>query len=167
MEPVKGKITVFFGNGNGKTTAAIGKGLAALAEEKTVIMIQFLKGKNGPDVVKILKRLEPEMKVFSFEKNAGLFENLSDEQKQEELINIRNAVNFTKKVITTDGCGLIILDEILGLIDRGILSAEELENLIRQKPEDMDMIITGKVFPDELKPFVNVISRIENIDINQ
>ena len=163
-EMAKGKVMVLFGTGSGKTTAAIGKGITAIAEEKSVVMIQFLKGKGGPDIMNVLKRLEPEMKVFSFEKSNGRFEDLPEGQKDEELLNIRNALNFARKVITTDGCGLLILDEILGLTDRKIISAEELKALILQKPEEMDMILTGKMFPDELKSCADVISRIENIE---
>jgi len=157
---------VLCGPGTGKTTAAIGKGLTAVAEEKTVIMVQFLKGKGGPDVMNVLKRLEPEMKVFRFEKNEGNYEDLPEEQKKEELINIKNAINFAKKVIATDGCGMIILDEILGLTDRKILTVDDLIGLIRQKPDDMDMILTGKVFQEELRPYVDIISSIENLKVN-
>jgi len=166
MEPTKGKVMVLCGPGTGKTTAAIGKGLTAVAEEKTVIMVQFLKGKGGPDVMNVLKRLEPEMKVFRFEKNEGNYEDLPEEQKKEELINIKNAINFAKKVIATDGCGMIILDEILGLTDRKILTVDDLIGLIRQKPDDMDMILTGKVFQEELRPYVDIISSIENLKVN-
>ena len=167
MEKMKGKVTVLCGSGFGKTTAAIGKGVTAIAEDKTVIMIQFLKGKGLPDVMNVLKRLEPEMKVFRFERSEGMFEDLTSEEKKEELINIKNALNFSKKVVTTDGCGLLILDEILGLTDQGIISAEELKELIRQKPEDMDMILTGKNFPEELKPYVDCISHIENVAVGK
>jgi len=163
MEPKKGSVTVFYGPGTGKTVAAIGKGMVAVDQEKTVIMIQFLKGKGEPDAMNALKRLEPEMKVFRFERNEGMFEDLDEEQKNEELFNIKNALNFAKKVITTDGCGLLILDEILGLTDRGIISADELREMIRQKPDEMDIIMTGKVFPDSLTDSVDVISKISNI----
>ena len=71
-------VVVVCGNGIGKTNAAIGKGIKALAEEKTVTLIQFLKGKANQELMKVLKRLEPEMKAFSFEKYEGLFENLPE-----------------------------------------------------------------------------------------
>ena len=75
-------VVVVCGNGIGKTNAAIGKGIKALAEEKTVTLIQFLKGKANQELMKVLKRLEPEMKAFSFEKYEGLFENLPENEKK-------------------------------------------------------------------------------------
>ena len=159
----KACVQVICGNGNGKTTAAIGKGIKAIAHEKTVTMIQFLKGNSEADVLEVLKRLEPEMKVFRFEKYTDLFEYLTDYQKQEELVNIRNGLNFAKKVITTGGCDLIILDEILGLVDQQLIKVDELKSLIEIRPDDMEMIITGKVFPEALREFVDNITKIEDI----
>ena len=66
-------VVVVCGNGIGKTNAAIGKGIKALAEEKTVTLIQFLKGKANQELMKVLKRLEPEMRkrLFAYE---GMYE---------------------------------------------------------------------------------------------
>ena len=63
----KGQITVFCGEGKGKTSAALGQGIFAASQGKSVIIIQFLKGKAG-EQIDFIKRLEPEIKVFSFEK---------------------------------------------------------------------------------------------------
>ena len=48
-------------------------------------------------------------------------------------MNIRNGLNFARKVLTTDGCDVLILDEVLGLIDKGILTVEELKTLTRSR----------------------------------
>ena len=156
-------VVVVCGNGIGKTNAAIGKGIKALAEEKTVTLIQFLKGKANQELKKVLKRLEPEMKAFSFEKYEGLFENLPENEKKEEILNIRNGISFARKVMTTGGADVLILDEVLGLVDLGILSQEELRQFIAMRPEEMQLIITGKVFPEEMKDCVDLVSRIETV----
>ena len=64
-----------------------------------------------------MKRLEPEIKIFRFEKSDEDYVNLSEERKTEEWQNIRNGLNFAKKVLYTGECSLLILDEVLGLID--------------------------------------------------
>ena len=156
-------VTVVCGNGIGKTNAAIGKGIKALADGKTVTLIQFLKGKANSDLMQVLKKLEPEMKAFSFEKYEGLFENLPEEEKKEEILNIRNGLSFARKVMVTGGADVLILDEVLGLVDRGILPQDELRQLLAVRPEEMQLIITGKVFPEELKDCVDLVSRIETI----
>lgn len=157
----KGTVQVICGPGRGKTTAAIGKGISALTRHKTVIMIQFLKGNQESEVFDVLKRLEPDMKVFRFEKSTAFFEALPEEEKREELINIRNGINFAKKVLATGECDLLILDEVLGILDQNIISMEEFIKLLETREEDVDLILTGKVFPSQLDAYVNSISRIE------
>ncbi len=162
----KGTIQVICGKGKGKTTAALGMGLEALSKNRTVIMIQFLKGCPGKGSLDILKRLEPEMKIFRFEKSDGLFEDLSKEQQEEERMNIRNGLNFAKKVLSTGECDILILDEILGLLDQKIVEAEELIRLLQFKVEEMDVILTGKVFSKEIEPYVDNILEIDHLKVD-
>ena len=97
------------------------------------------------------------MKVFRFEKAEGFYEELSEEQKQEELINIRNGFNFAKKVAATGECDLLILDEVLGLIDQGIVTVDDLKRLMETKEENLNLILTGKVLSEELKSYADEI----------
>lgn len=162
MSEKSGKVLVICGSGKGKTDAAVGRGVRALAENKTVTVIQFLKGRASASLMRVLKKLEPEMKTFSFEQYEGKFLDLGDEEKKEELENIRNGINFARKVLATDSCDMLILDEILGLVDLGILDVDELRKMIETKPEEMELVITGKVFPEGLKPLADSVSYIES-----
>ena len=85
----KGSVHIFCGEGKGKTTAAIGQGIRAASQGKSVIVIQFLKGRMVEEI-SFLKRLEPEIKLFRFEKSDESFDSLSAEEKEEETQNIRN-----------------------------------------------------------------------------
>lgn len=161
-----GSVEVICGAGWGKTSLAIGKGIMALTEQKSVIMIQFLKGNRKEDQ-DALKSLEPDFKIFRFEKADAFFEDLSEEEKAEELINIKNGFNFAKKVIATGECDVLILDEVLGIIDRNIIELEEFEKLVSSKEDDMSLILTGKIFPEKLRPYVDAISIIDYIDVDK
>ena len=55
---------------------------------------------------------------------------------------------------------MLILDEVLGLVDNGIVSVEELELLIREKEDDVDLILTGRVLTEEIRPYVDEIYNI-------
>lgn len=162
----KGTIQVIYGEGKGKTTTAFGVGMEALTETRTVIMIQFLKGCAEPEALDFLKRLEPEMKVFRFEKADGLFEELSSKQQEEELMNIRNGLNFAKKVVSTGECDVLILDEILGLLEQKIIDAKQLVKLLQSKVDEMEVVLTGKVFPKELEPFVDRVLKINQVNVD-
>lgn len=162
MESSEAKVTAICGFGAGKTDAAIGKGVRALAEGKTVTCIRFLKGRTNESFMRVLKKLEPEMKAFSFEKYEGMFADLSEGQKAEARTDIQNGIGFAKKVMATGGCDLLILDEVLGLTDLGLLPVSELKQILEGRPEDMTVVITGQMFPDELKECVDSVSHIEN-----
>lgn len=162
----RGTIQVICGEGKGKSAAALGMGIRALTQNKTVIVIQFLKGCTGCASFEILKRLEPEMKLFRFEKCDGFFETLSKEQQEEERMNIRNGMNFAKKVASIGECDLLILDEILGLVDQKIVEEEEVIKLLQSKEEGMELLLTGKVFPEGIGPFVDSRLEINHVKVD-
>ena len=156
----KGRINVYYGAGKGKSTAAIGKALTDAGNGCNVFVIQFLKGRYT-EILKYLKRLEPELKVFSFEKIDRFYEELNDKEKEEEKFNILNGVNFTKKVVSIGECDILVLDEFLGLVDLGIITVNDVLNILKSKPEDMEIIMTGRSMPEELIDAVDYISRID------
>ena len=158
----KTHVTVFCGEGKGKTSAALGQGIFGASAGKSVIIIQFLKGKVG-ERIDFIKRLEPEIKVFCFEKSDLSFEELSPEAQQEEIMNIRNGMNFARKVLTTDGCDILILDEVLGLVDKGIISIEEMKALLEAGDGDTELVLTGIQMFDELYPYADDVFCINTL----
>lgn len=125
-----------------------------------------LKGCQELASCEILERLEPELKIFRFEKSDAFFETLSEEQQKEERMNIRNGMNFARKVLSTGECDLVILDEVLGLLDQGIIEMDEMKTLLQSRVEEIDLILTGKVFPKELDPFVDGIREIDHLKVD-
>ncbi len=155
-------IQVICGPGKGKTASALGRGVSALIRGKNVIMVQFLKGAMDSDNMEVLKRLEPEFKLFRFEKSPMVFDRLSDEEKEEARINIRNGLNFSKKVLVTGECDILILDEILGILDEGIITLEELCALIIQaRQSEAELIMTGTVYPAALDEWVDEVTKLQ------
>ncbi|MBQ6636294.1 MAG: cob(I)yrinic acid a,c-diamide adenosyltransferase [Lachnospiraceae bacterium] len=161
----KGKITVFSGNGKGKTAAALGIALDAAADGKTVVVIQFLKGK-GLAEAEFCKRMEPEIKIFRFEKSDVDFEDRTSHQQADDVESIRNSLGFARKVLVTGECDILIMDEVLGLIDNGIISVSELRDLVDHRG-DTEVIFTGRVMDDELCVFVDEISQISTVQFKK
>lgn len=156
-----GYTHVFCGKGDGKSSAALGKGLIGASNGKKVIMIQFLKAKIGNEI-QFFSRLEPEIKLFRFEKSNEKFDSLSEEEKTEEIMNIKNGLNFAKKVLVTGECDILILDEVIGLVDEGILSIEELISVINAKSSEAVIYMTGMNLSEKLAGYVDHISVIES-----
>lgn len=157
----KGLIYIYAGDGRGKSPAAIGRAVQAAAEGKHVVIIQFLKGKGLGDS-EFFQRLEPEIKLFHFEKSDENFEELTESRKSDEIRNIRNGVNFAKKVLATGECDLLILDEVLGLVERGIVSVDDLKAMLESR-QDTDIILTGIKLSDEICFLADEVSKIETL----
>ena len=160
----QGIVHIYSGDGHGKSPAALGEAVMMAALGKSVMIIQFLKGKGLADS-EFLGRLEPEIKIFRFEKSDLNFAELSEEKKTEEIINIKNGFHFAKKVLSTGECDLLILDELLGLIDNSIITVEDLKNLLEARDEETDVILTGISLNDEISLLADEISRIETVKI--
>lgn len=162
----QGSVHIYSGDGHGKSPAALGRAVITAALGKNVVIIQFLKGKGLADT-EFIRRLEPEIKVFRFEKSDMNFFELSEEKKTEEVINIKNGINFAKKVLATGECDLLILDEILGLIDNHIITVEELKSLLSARDEETDVILTGISLNDEICMLADEVSKIETVKYGQ
>ena len=149
---------VYCGNGKGKTTLAIGQALRFAAQGKSVIIIQFLKGRERRelDFLEDLDNLD--FKIFRFEKMDTCYNDLSEQEKTEERTNILNGLNFARKVIATGECDFLLLDEILGLLDKGIAPVETIIDLLKQKDESMHIVMTGRWLPEALKPYVDSVT---------
>ena len=138
----RGTIHIYSGDGHGKSPAALGRAVAMACQGKNVVIIQFLKGKGLEDS-EFLRRLEPEIKLFRFEKSDG---------------------NYAEQVLCTGGCDLLIMDEVLRLIDNRIITVEELKMLLDMRADDsMDIIMTGITLNDEVCKLADEVTRLENI----
>ena len=129
-----GRVQIFTGDGYGKTMAALGEALIAAASGKRVVVIQFLKGRGLPE-----------------------------DKQREEAQNIRNGICFARKVLTTGQCDLLVLDEVLGLVDCGIVQEQELRELIFLRGADTDVTLTGIRMCDSLLGIADHVSDIEQI----
>lgn len=153
-------IHIFCGTGVGKTSAALGKGVREASEGRNVVLIQFLKERQSGESMDFFKRLEPEVKLFRFQKFPENYEKLTEREKEDEIQNIKNGLNFAKKVLVTEECDVLILDEILGLTDKGIVTAEELRSLIESVGDDMELYLTGTSRCEELWPYVDEVTEL-------
>ena len=142
-----GKIQVYYGEGRGKTSAALGYAIHEASKGESVIVIQFLKQKDE-DEISFLGRLEPEIRLFRFQKSEKFYRELPAEERLEEQMNMKNGISYARKVLQTGECDILILDEVLGLLDQNIVPEEEILQLMAMKSDDMHMIMTCQVISD-------------------
>lgn len=153
-------VQVYYGTGKGKTSAAVGQCIRAASQGLSVIIIQFLKGKDAEEF-SFLGKLEPDIKLFRFEKAMQSYDLLLSSQQKEEKQNILNGFNFAKKVIDTGECDVLVLDEVLGLLDLDIVTVEDIIHLIELRDDYCRLVLTGRNLPEKLVPYADVISKID------
>ena len=132
-----GKIQVYYGAGRGKTSAALGYAIHEASKGESVIVIQFLKRKDE-DEISFLGRLEPEIRLFRFQKSEKYYNELPEEGQLEEQMNMKNGINYARKVLQTGECNM----------NEQIVSEEEIVQLMELKSDDMDLIMTGQIISD-------------------
>ena len=153
----KGIIQVYYGEGRGKTSAALGNAIRRVTSGSSVYVITFLKGQINSD---FLARLEPEVKCFRFERSYCAYSELNDEEKKEEKANIVNGLNFAKKALTTGECDILILDEILGAVAEGAVSEEDVIEIIGGRSPFTTVILTGRSLSDGIREVADQVFNI-------
>lgn len=141
-----GLTQIYWGNGKGKTTSALGTALRALNKNYKVHLVQFMKNQASNEV----KSLEK-------------FENFS--YKPFEQGSVKQAFDYLKSCLTQN-YDLIIADEILYAIQFNLLTEEQVIDLIKSKPKNTELILTGshKSFPKifELADYVTEVKKVKH-----
>lgn len=156
----KGLTEVYCGTARGKTTLAMGQSLKAAIAGQSVIIIQFMKGRESQAMDFLQNLGDLDLKIFRFEKRDICYDELGEQEKSEEKQNILNGLNFARKVVATQECDVLVLDEILGLLDSGIAEAETLAEILKLKREPMHIIITGRELPETLRKYVDCVTTL-------
>ena len=162
MKVEQGLGQVYTGDGQGKTTAAIGQGIRACGNGLKVYMIQFLKsGKTGE--LTTVEKLGDNFKIFRFEKPKDFTWNLNKEELEQLREEIRTGYNFILDVIKQNKCDLLIIDEVMAVLSNNFLSVEEVLYIIDNKPKSMEIILTGRNVPKEIIEKSNLVTEMKCI----
>jgi cob(I)alamin adenosyltransferase len=159
---MKGLIHIYTGNGKGKTTAAIGLGIRAHGRGFKVLMVQFLKGADTGEMF-ILKSLEP---GFTLHRGTEIRKFTWDMSKDELQQTREMQENIFKYAMDSAICGdwdMIILDEVMGAITAGMLDLNAVVGLIKQKPDKLELVLTGRNAPAELVELSDYVSDIHAV----
>jgi len=159
---MKGLVHIYTGNGKGKTTAAIGLGIRAYGRGFKVLMVQFLKGSETGEV-ETLKALEPGFFLRRAKEVKGFFWNMDEEQKRELRKNTQELLDYAGKAVSSGEWDLVILDEVIGAISNGLVQIQQITDLIKNKPESLELVLTGRNAPQELIDLADYVSDIKAV----
>ena len=158
-----GLVQAFWGDGKGKTTAAMGMGFRAAGHGYRVHMLQFMKG--GADSVEDVRgeyNAIDAMPGFSYENTGhygwhGFLDGSDDDEHEAQvaggLARARDILDgcrdadlttpFDLDGDPTDGVHMLILDEALYAANRGLLDPDTVLELLTEKPPNLEVVLTG------------------------
>lgn len=137
-----GLIHVYCGNGKGKTTCALGLALRAAGAKMNVVIIQFLKGSDTSELLS-LKNI-PQISVLRNTQDFGFVNSMTPQQLEEVKQMHNDNLNIALRLIETEKCDLLILDELTYVYDMKLIDTEKIDSLINNKPENLELVITGR-----------------------
>ena len=159
-----GYIQVYTGDGKGKTTASLGLAMRALGRCWKVLIIMFMKGGDDYGELNSFRNLSPEIARNLTIIQAGSDKIVYQNNKTENDENIvKEGWELAKKAIKNDEYNLIILDEANIAIDMGFIDLQEIIAVLKSKPEDMEIVLTGRNARQEIIDIAHLVSEIKPV----
>lgn len=160
-EERKGLVMVYTGNGKGKTTAALGMVVRAVGYNWRVLMVQFIKGDWMYGELEGYKKLAPNFELKRMGK--GFVRIMGDKKPIEDHIEAaRTALRYVKDQLDQD-YDIIILDEVNVAIREGLLSVQDVLAVVQQRPPYLNMILTGRNAPKQIKEIADLVTEMREI----
>ncbi len=155
---MKGYIQIYTGNGKGKTTAALGLTLRATGAGKKVFFAQFVKGQIYSEV-KALQQHLPSVEI----KQYGLNCFIKNAPTQADIEAARKGLQEITDIILSGKYDIVVLDEANIAIFYGLFSVQELIEVLKQKPDETEIIITGRYAVPELVEIADLVTEMKEV----
>lgn len=156
-----GLIHLYTGDGKGKTTAALGLALRAAGRGRRVLLVQFLKGRDTGE----LHTLEnvPTISVLRLSRDYGFFKYLTGDE-QADVRDEHDALLATAaKAIANGDCDFLVLDELAATLRHDLVDAASLLALLDDRPDGIEIVITGRDAPQEIIHRADYITEMKKI----
>ena len=157
-------VHIYTGDGKGKTTASLGLAMRALGRCWKVLLIMFTKGGDDYGELISFRNLSSEISKNLTIVQAGLDRIVYQNNKTEaDAIEIKKGWEIAKKAIKNDEYNLIILDEANIAIDLGFIDVDEVVEVLQNKPEDMEIVLTGRNANKKIIDIAHLVSKIKPV----
>lgn len=155
----RGLVMVITGNGKGKTTSALGQAIRAIGQGYQVCMIQFMKGRKDGEIIAGEKYL-PNITFHHFGLDSFV---MRENYTQVDIELAWQGFEKAKEVIQSGQYNMVILDEINVAVDFGLIPEGVLLDLVKSKPPELDLILTGRYASDKLTEIADLVSEVIEI----
>jgi len=160
MKLSQGHIQVYTGNCKGKTTAALGLALRAVGREMMVCMIQFMKGGGPYGEHLAAQKLAPYLTIIPTGR-PGWVER--DNPDPEDRRMAQEAFELARQSLASGKYDLVILDEINGAVSFGLVEVEQVLELMKGKPDNVELVLTGRNADERVIAAADLVTEMREI----
>lgn len=160
MKLERGCVQVYTGDCKGKTTAALGLALRAVGRGLKVIMIQFMKGGGPYGEHLAAARLAPELTIIPTGRPGWVNR---DNPAQEDKRLAAEALAMAREKLLSNDYDMVILDEINGAVFFGLLTVDDQLDLIRQRPDTVELVFTGRNVDSRVIEAADLVTEMREI----
>ena len=156
----KGYIHIYTGDGKGKTTASLGLALRAVGRGLRVLVIQFIKGPEMTGERRAALHLAPDLEIRPMGRDGLL--HPGDITKEDRTM-AAEALEEAIREMAGHGWDMLILDEVNTACALGLLPVERLLRLMDQKPDGIELVLTGRGAPEEVVERADLVTEMREI----
>ncbi|MFN4337027.1 MAG: cob(I)yrinic acid a,c-diamide adenosyltransferase [Candidatus Nitrosocaldus sp.] len=158
----RGLVIVYTGNGKGKTTAALGMAVRAVGHGMRVVMIQFIKGSWHYGEIDGALRLRPEFELITAGRGfVGIMDD--DLPREVHIAAAREALKVSREALLSNMYDIVILDEVNYAIKLGLISVEDVLDLIKVKPYSTTLMLTGNYSDERIIDEADLVTEMREI----
>jgi len=154
----KGFIQIYTGDGKGKTTAALGQAIRAAGYGMKTYIGQFMKGQHYGELTSLQG-----CPLITIEQYGDVGCIHKDTISQKHIDQAQHGLELAEKVILSDQYNIIVLDEINVAIWFGLLKIQKVIAMLKKRPENVEVILTGRGAPEELIKIADLVSEIKEV----
>jgi len=154
----KGYLQIYTGNGKGKTTAAIGLAVRAAGTGMHTYIGQFMKGSHYSELNALERHKEIKLEQYG-DARCIRREEVTEQHIQQATEGLSKAM----RAMESNQFDIIILDEVNVAVWFGLLSVPDVCRCIDQRPETMEMILTGRYAPQEFIQRADLVTEMKEI----
>jgi cob(I)alamin adenosyltransferase len=155
----KGLLIVNTGKGKGKSTAAFGMVFRALGHGMRVGVVQFVKGAWGTGERTVLEKF-PDLVTI---KAMGEGFTWETQDRVRDIAHARAGWEEAKRMIADPGYAMVLLDELNIVLRYDYLPLDEVLDVLRKKPADKHVIVTGRNAREELIELADLVTEMEQV----
>lgn len=141
MKLERGCVQVYTGNCKGKTTAAIGLAFRAVGRGLKVVMVQFMKGGGPYGEHLAAARLAPDLTIIPTGREGWINK---ENPAPEDIDLARKALLLAREKMQSGEYDLVILDEVNGAVGFGLISVDDVLELMSARPQNIELVLTGR-----------------------